>query len=167
MHAVMQHIPLKKPLSMDEIQEWLEKLIAEEKLTTAEAATINVDAIRRFFETDIAVMMFNSSKIEREVPFTYSLNTKDVYPDWKETENEKILIQGVIDCLIETENGLVILDYKTDNITEEINEETIEKLKARYLMQVTLYKEAMENILQRKIEKTYLYFFNKDLAINI
>ena len=45
-----------------------------------------------------------------------SLPASVVYPDWQEGE-EEVLVQGVIDCLFEDEEGLVLVDYKTDAIT--------------------------------------------------
>ncbi len=35
---------------------------------------------------------------------------KEIYDHW-EQEDETILVQGIIDCLYETEEGLVLLDF--------------------------------------------------------
>ena len=167
MHTVMQHIPLTKQYSQDEIREFSYQLVEEEKLTEQEAEAIDVEAIKNFFANDIAQLIITSEKIEREVPFTYTLDAGEVYNDWQGNLNEKVLIQGVVDCIVHTTDGIIILDYKTDAISGEVTEEVLETLKDRYYIQVNLYKKALEGILRQPIKGTYLYFFAKDLVIKL
>ncbi len=167
MHTVMQHIPLTKQYSQDEIREFSYQLVEEEKLTEQEAEAIDVEAIKNFFANDIAQLIITSEKIEREVPFTYTLDAGEVYNDWQGNLNEKVLIQGVVDCIVHTNDGIIILDYKTDAISGEVTEEVLETLKDRYYVQVNLYKKALEDILRQPVKGTYLYFFAKDLVIKL
>src|SRR5699024_3673748 len=107
-------------------------------------------------------------EVEREIPFSYTIAAGDLYEDWESELDEKVLIQGVIDCLIFTDEGIVLLDYKTDKINdEEITEEVVTQLKKRYEVQMRLYKEALESILNKKIKKSYLYFFSRKLTIEL
>ena len=168
MHTVMQFIPLTKQWNYQEIENWIAQFVIEEKLTNEEANVIQVEAIERFFQSNIANEVIKHDKIEREVPFTYALDAEDVYLDWRGKTNEQVLIQGVIDCIIYTENGAIILDYKTDAIDEvEVTEVLINKLRERYRIQIELYKQALGDILQVNIQATYLYFFAKDLLIKM
>ncbi|MBO1002959.1 helicase-exonuclease AddAB subunit AddA [Pseudogracilibacillus auburnensis] len=166
MHTVMQHLPISRPLSKEDIKEYVSIFVGEEKITEKEAEVIDLDAIEHFYSTDLAKRMFRSENVEREVPFTYTLEASEVYPNWSSETNEKVLLQGVIDCIIYTDKGAIILDYKTDKITDEmITDELITKLKARYKIQINLYKQALEDILQQKVSESYLYFFSRDLLI--
>lgn len=169
MHAVMQHIPLTKQWQQAEINAFLEELFAKELLTEEELAVIDGSLIERFFASSIAAQLLASEKVERELPFTFRLPAKEVYKDWKhENESEYVLVQGVIDCLIHTEDGLIVLDYKTDHIAESlITDDTIEKLMKRYEVQVHLYTRAIEAITGERVIKTYLYFFDKDIMITM
>src|SRR5690625_703340 len=168
MHAVMQFIPLTKQWNQEEIKTLIQQYVVEEKITDEEADVIQVEAIERFFQTDIAKEMIQHEKVEREVPFTYSLSANEVYNDWQSDTNEQVLIQGVIDCIIHTDQGAIILDYKTDTIDDaEISTALMEKLKQRYRVQIELYERALEDILQTKVQATYLYFFAKDLLIKM
>lgn len=168
MHAVMQFLPLTKQWEKDEIANKVEQYVHEEKLTAEEAEAIQFDAIEQFFQTDIAKKMIEAERVEREVPFTYALDAKAVYPDWKSDTKEQVLIQGVIDCIIYTEEGAILVDYKTDNIDDtEVSDALIKKLKARYETQITLYEQALSDILKTNIHTAYLYFFSQDLLINM
>lgn len=167
MHTVMQHIPLTKKWQREEINLFLEELVREEKLTKEEAEVTDVDAIEHFFKQEIADILIHSYKVEREVPFTYSLQASEVYKNWQSDVDEKVLIQGVADCIIHTDDGIIILDYKTDAIQEDVTDDVQKKLQERYRVQIELYERALSDILQTNIQKSYLYFFAKDLVIRM
>src|SRR5699024_11217169 len=116
MHAVMQFLPLTKQWNQEEIANKVEQYVHEEKLTVEEADAIQLDAIERFFQTDLAKQMMEAERVEREVPFTYALDAKAVYPDWESDTKEQVLIQGVIDCIIYTEDGAILVDRKSTRL---------------------------------------------------
>ncbi|MCP8615539.1 helicase-exonuclease AddAB subunit AddA [Salirhabdus salicampi] len=168
MHTVMQHIPLTKTYTRDEVVDYVDQLVHRELLTKDEATVIDIQAIVSFFKTDMGKMILSASEVQREVPFSLGLPANEVYPDWQEDyTDEKVLLQGVIDCLIPTEKGYILLDYKTDSLPEELTEENIVSLKKRYELQLTLYKRAVENILQKPVQQAYLYFFDKSYLLKV
>src|SRR5699024_10169103 len=57
MHTVMQHIPFDETWTEEKLDEFLIKLIDEEKLTAEEANYIDKVAIEHFFQTDIATLL--------------------------------------------------------------------------------------------------------------
>ncbi|WP_186579093.1 helicase-exonuclease AddAB subunit AddA [Aquibacillus kalidii] len=167
MHTVLQHLPLTKKWNSSEIEEFVSHMVIKEILTQDEAEVVNLDAIERFLATDIAERMIKSPVIHREVPFSYTLKANEVYHNWQEETDEKVLIQGVIDCLIPVDDGFILLDYKTDQITEEVTPELKAKLKERYTVQIELYSKALEDIWKKPINEKYLYFLDKALLIDV
>src|SRR5699024_1794561 len=167
MHTVMQHLPMTKSLNEEEIEEYTEVLVEREILTKQEAEIIDIRAIREFFMTDIAACMMNVSTIYREVPFSITLPASEIYASWKSDVDEQVLIQGVIDCLIPKEDGWMLLDYKTDVIDGKVTEQMINKLRAKYEVQMNLYRHAIEQIWRQPVKETYLYFFSKQLMVNV
>src|SRR5690625_7710058 len=98
----------------------------------------------------------------------FTQNTSDIYQHWQSDTDEKVVVQGIIDCLFECENEWYIVDYKTDVISDElVTDETITELKERYMIQINLYKQAIESILKRKIKKSYIYIFDIIIIITI
>src|SRR5699024_3371608 len=153
MHTVMQHISFQVSYNQKQLKEFVNSLVIEEKLTDKEAKAINTEAIQAFLETDIAKVLKDSVNVEREIPFTYTLDASDIYPAWENDDMEKVFIQGVIDCLIFQEDGLVLLDYKTDHIKDDVlTDETIAMLKGRYHTQLSLYTQAIEDIMHQKVK---------------
>lgn len=167
LHAVMQHIPLEKGLNQEEILREVDKAVSKEILTRTEADAVDASAIEAFYQTQIAQYMMKQKDIFREVPFSLTLKAKDIYPEFADGSKEEVLIQGVIDCLIPKEDGWIILDYKTDSIDGELTPELEKKLIKRYQVQLSLYREAIEKIWKQPVKETYLYFFSKQLLIEV
>ena len=93
------------------------------------------------------------------VLFTISIDANAVYP---EGENEKIMVQGTIDCLIEDKEGrLILLDYKTDfyNDPNEVGE--------KYKKQLELYELAVFARFGQKCDKKCLYLFHRGDIIEV
>ncbi|WP_226038064.1 helicase-exonuclease AddAB subunit AddA [Aquibacillus saliphilus] len=166
MHTVMQHIPLTKKWGIEEVKEFVQLMVTKEILRQEEADVVDAVAIQQFFETDIGERVVQSEIVHREVPFSFTLNASEVYHNWQGEPGEKVLIQGVIDCLIPVEDGWLLLDYKSDNIAEEVTTEVKEKLKQRYQVQLDLYVKALEGIWKQPVKERYLYFFNHSLLID-
>ncbi|MCM3567806.1 helicase-exonuclease AddAB subunit AddA [Neobacillus mesonae] len=162
MHMVMQHVDLTKTVSEASVIEQIDRMVANELLTTEQAAVIDSKLIAQFFQTDLGQRYFHAAAVHREVPFTLSLAARDVYHDWQE-ENELIFVQGIIDCILEDERGLTLIDYKSDGITDRFKggfEKAKPILEARYKVQIDLYARAIEKIWKRKIAEKYLFFFD-------
>ena len=67
------------------------------------------------------------------------------------TKGEKILVQGVIDCLFKEDGKWVIVDYKTDRLEEEA------AFRKRYTVQLSLYKRAVEQISGIEVKEALIY----------
>ncbi|OFI05457.1 ATP-dependent helicase/nuclease subunit A [Clostridium acetireducens DSM 10703] len=161
MHLVMQHIDLTKKLSKEEIKEQVSNMILKEFLTQEQSKVININQIYNFFNSDLGKRMLNSKNIKREVPFYIEISSKDIYKNLPSIyENEKIMLQGVIDCYFEEKDYIVLLDYKTDYV------ENIEHIKDKYSIQLNYYKKALERITGKSVKEMYIYlFFNDEIIV--
>ncbi|UOQ92792.1 helicase-exonuclease AddAB subunit AddA [Halobacillus shinanisalinarum] len=166
MHTVMQHIPLHKDHTVEDVEEFVEQLVMRELLRREEADVIDAEAIANFFQTPIGKLAQEAEYVEREVPFSMTLPAHEVYKDWQEPTEEKVFIQGVIDAMIPYKEGWLILDYKSDRIDKDY-EEAPEQLKERYQTQLRLYKTALERIWKQPVVRTCLYFFNGSLLVEV
>lgn len=167
MHTVMQHLPFERRMFREEVEEYVEKLVLREILRRQEADSVDIEAVVRFYDTEIAELMMAADKIYREVPFSITLPASQVYANWKSETEEQVLVQGVFDAVIPSKDGWIILDYKTDYIPGEVDEEVISKLVNRYRVQLDLYRHALQTIWNAPVEDTYLYFFSKQLLVKV
>ena len=76
-------------------------------------------------------------------------------------EEEAVVLEGECDCVLEYEDGSVILDYKTDRISDP------QKLAEHYATQLRLYRYAMAKVLQKPVKGIYLYSFYLDKLIEV
>ncbi|WP_078381491.1 helicase-exonuclease AddAB subunit AddA [Sutcliffiella halmapala] len=170
MHTVMQNIDLtKSSLDRQEVQAQILQMVEKELLTSEQAKVVNIDAIEGFFMTPIGKRMLLAEKVHREVPFSFALQGNEI-GDKEELKEETVLVQGVIDCLLEDADGLVLIDYKTDAISTRFAngfKEAEPILRNRYIEQVTLYGTAVEKIWNKKLTAKYLYFFDGSHLVKI
>lgn len=161
-HRVMQHLDLSASITEDHLNEKIAKMVVDELLTEAEAQAVNSGLILQFFQSDLGKRMLQARRVEREVPFSLALSAKEAYADWKESD-DSVLVQGVIDCLIEEADGLILLDYKTDAIHSRFAggfTEAQPVLADRYRVQLDMYARAIERIWRQPLKEKYLYFFD-------
>lgn len=152
-HTVMQHLKLDFPLEEENVGEQLREMLQKELLTPIEQETVNEKKIFAFLSSTLGQRMYSAQEVLRETPFTLAIPMAE----------EQVILQGVIDCIIKEEDGLVLLDYKTDNISGIEEEE----LKKRFATQLGYYELAAERILGEKVKEKYLYFFHGNLILRM
>ena len=102
-----------------EISQQLTSMTDNELLTAAEAESVKPEAVAAFFRSPLGKRMLAiHSSIHRETAFTIEIKCSEAIKDFAGSTacDETMLLQGVIDCWFETEDGLVLLDYKTDYV---------------------------------------------------
>ena len=97
--------------------------------------------------------------LHRESPFMMGISARRV--DDSLPEGEIVLIQGIIDVWFEEEDGLVLLDYKTDKVR------TGDELIRKYKVQLDYYQEALEKITNKKVKERLIYSFTLNETIPV
>ena len=159
-HSVMQYIDYEKCMDVNSVDAQI-KLLSDSGFITADAAEMaDRKQIAAFFESPIGQKLRSGVPSVREFKFSI-LDDGENYADG--LEGEQVLLQGVVDCAMIEDDGLTIIDFKTDYVTEESLPELVE----RYRIQVQTYAQAMKRIYQRNVKASYLYFFrlNRFVAI--
>lgn len=162
MHLVLQKINFEEEYTLGKIAEFLEKLRCKNILTDAEKDAIDKQRILEFTKTDLFKRIGTAKKVFKEKPFYINIPANTLY----ETDREDfVLVQGIIDLYFIDENDkIVLVDYKTDFVDAGNENELIEKYKG----QLMLYKQAIEEALNKQVDEVYIYsvFLNKTLLIN-
>lgn len=167
-HFVMQRIDYERIGSLNEIKLQLEEMVQDELLTKDEFKAANPFKILNFFRSEIGKRILkvykNGGMVHRELPFYTSINAKEVKEDLSdESVNEKVRLQGVIDLFFEEDGEIVLVDYKTDYVKDNIEGEMSKK----YKVQLDYYTEALEKITGKKVKSRYLYLFYPEDEIEI
>ncbi|TLS37877.1 helicase-exonuclease AddAB subunit AddA [Pseudalkalibacillus caeni] len=168
MHIVMQHLVGKKDVTSEMLEEQITMLEQKELLTREQAEAIERGKVLAFFHSDLGSRVLDAKKIHKEIPFSLGVPADWANTDWK-GDNETVLLQGVIDCILEEEDGLVLIDYKTDNISGRFTtEEHADKvMRERYRVQLDLYASAVQQIWKKPCKEKIVYYFDSETAITI
>lgn len=159
-HTAMQHIRLDRTNTLDDINMQLQNMADKGIIKSEELEVINAEKIFAFFTNDLGTRMLASKQIYREAPFIYKMKANSIYNNY-ENSSDEIIVQGIIDCYFIEDNKIILIDYKTDKITD------LEITKAQYLAQIKSYSEALEKITNMTVSESYLYLFDIDSAIEI
>ena len=142
----------------------LERLKAKGFLSEKTAALVRREELTLFAKSELFNSMQSAKNLYREFRFNTKLPAFLFTSDEEKKEKYKghyVLVQGVIDCLIENEDGsLRLIDYKTDRLTkEELADEKLaaKKLSVAHSLQLSYYALAVEKIFGKKPEKTEVY----------
>ena len=160
-HAFMQNVDLAEVKTVEQVSAFADKLAEREILTKAEQLSIHPEKIVPFFHSDIAARLRAAKEVMREFPFTYALHDQD---------GDKQIIQGVVDCLfLEDDGRWVLLDYKTDRVQHLLNNDSLlqQEMKNRYQIQLSLYAQAIEAIMQVEIKEKTLYLFDGNKTVSL
>ena len=124
------------------------------------ASMVDPLKVAAFFECDIGRRLSEHNNVIREFKFSVMEDGDKYYPGM---DNERILLQGVVDCAMIDNDGIIIIDFKTDRITEE----TLETASEKYRPQLTAYSEALSRIYKAPVKGAYLYFFEINASVKI
>ena len=161
MHLFLQKLDLRKEYNLNNLELVKQNLIAKKFITDEEAKYINLNKIYYFLNSKLAISLRKSKLIEKEKPFCMKISAKEIS---NEAKDETLLVQGIIDLYFVDENDkLILVDYKTDFI--ENNDDSI--LIKKYSKQLEIYKNALEEALNKKVDKVYIYslYLNKEIEL--
>ncbi len=140
----------------------LQSLIDAGRITEEEVDLVNPKKVLTFLQSPVANRMALAAvrgDLYKEQPFVLAVPAKDLSEEFP--EEEKVLIQGIIDVYFIEDNEIVLLDYKTDAVNSG------EELVQRYKTQLDYYRKALENINGRKVKERLLYAFRLDEIVKV
>lgn len=151
MHLIMQKLDFTKTYNEKDIKELIQELIATDIISENESKYIDIEKILKFTKSSLYNEIQNAKEVHKEEPFYIYISSKEIYGN--ETD-ENILVQGIIDLYyIDKDDKLILVDYKTDYVSNNNEQELINKYKA----QLDIYKRALEQSLAKKVAEAYIY----------
>jgi ATP-dependent helicase/nuclease subunit A len=161
-HKVLELLDLSKVESKKDLQQEMERLIRANHVSASDVRKLKQDYIYNFAISDVAKRMRRAQslgKLYKEKQFVIGIKASEVM---KEIESDElILIQGIIDVFFEEDGELVLLDYKSDLVSEE------EQLVKRYQVQLDYYRMALEQMLHKPVKDMIIYSLSLGKEIRI
>lgn len=159
MHKVMEFFDFEK---YNNVEEELDRLYEWQFISEDERDSLNIEALKTFFKSEIFERIKSSDLVKREMRFMSEIPVTELDNTInKEFYNEKIIVQGAVDVCFLEEDGIVILDFKTDKV------ESINELAEAYGGQLSVYAKACEKIFHKKVKEKIIYSFAKSDIVKI
>ncbi len=149
LYAQMEDEKVSEHLKKD-----VEQFVAQGRLSEEYARLLFMDKIARFLKSETALRMAKAQscgKLFKEQPFVISVGADRINEEFPAAE--KVLVQGIVDVYFEEADELVIVDYKTDRVSN------LQELKDRYRTQLDYYEEAIGRLTGKKVKEKVLYSF--------
>ncbi len=128
----------------------LARLAEQGFLTPEQASVVSLKQVSALFDGVLGQRILQSAQVHREVRFFLE------YPAWEydptvTDRSAMVVLQGVADCVLESDDGLTLIDFKTDRVKEA------EELIRRYGQQLRLYRRALLECFGKPVTETVIY----------
>lgn len=149
MHTFMQFCDYSS--AKHSLDDEIERLVIQSHLSPEQASALDRGRLNAFFSSHFAERIYLADNVYRELKLASFVSADTIY---NTTSKEKILIQGIADCVFEEDGELILLDYKTDRVNSEY------ELLDRYKKQLMFYRNAVEKALGKRVKEVVLYSFS-------
>ena len=161
-HLVLANLDFDQHRTKEQVEALLETMANCDKIQKEEAAAIDTGRIAAFLASDLAERMGRAQragKLWREQPFVIAKKAGQVQSKW--SDEEQILLQGIIDAFFIEDGEVILVDYKTDR-AKPGDEESLVR---RYRVQFELYRDALEMLLRVPVREAWLYSLSLRKAV--
>lgn len=159
-HNAMQYVRYESCVDTMAVEQEVARLVQEGFLSSQQGAMADCRMIAQFFQTEFGKKLRSGTPHLREFKFSI-LDDGSNYGEG--LEGEYVLLQGVVDCALLEKDGITIIDFKTDRVTQD----TVEQVAENYRSQVQTYGEALRRIYEMPIKAQYLYFFRINRFVEV
>lgn len=154
-HQAMQYLDFSRVSSLEDIRTQLREMVDNDFLTQAQAASVDPEKLYRVFDGPLGELIRGADRVLREFKFSILTPASEWYSNG---DGERILLQGVTDCCLFRDGGIVVVDFKTDRLRPGAEKKTAEK----YRPQLEAYAKALSRIFGKPVVRKLLYFFAAD-----
>jgi len=168
MHSVVQRLDLTKVATINEIDAQIQTYVEKLLMSKEEAKAVRSEKLVKLFKTELGARMvkaYSLNLLNREIPFHMEINSTEIYKNLQKDiyGDEKIILQGIIDCYFEENGEIILVDYKTDSVKNG----EVDLLIDKYKSQLEYYARALKATLGKPVKESYLYLFSIDEAVEV
>ena len=153
-HKVFELLDLGRTYSYGELDEQIRLWISQGAIGEEYDKVIWRKDILAFLESDLGKRVRKAAsqkKVWKEKQFVMGVPFSEMSED--EESSSYVVVQGIIDLYFEEEDGLVLVDYKTDRIKDQDSSILVR----RYKVQLDYYRRALEQMTGKKVKECYIY----------
>ncbi len=164
-HRILELLDFTRLSDEAETKRQIHELTEGRRITERAESLVSPEIVWKFVSSPLGRRMKAAQEAggcHREQQFVMGIPAREME---LADSDELVLIQGIIDAYLEEEDGLVLVDYKTDALRPG-QEELLVK---RYRVQLDYYQRALEQITGRRVKERMIYSLSlqKEIAVGI
>ncbi len=147
----------------NKVYEWTKKQEKLGRIRAGASEVVRPEDVLAFLGSSLGrrfIRAYQGGTLFREKQFMMGIEGRRLDPGVQ--SEETVLLQGVIDAGFAEENGVVLLDYKTDHVRGDGSE-----LAQKYGIQLALYAEAVERMPGLKVKEKWIWSFTLGCAVPV
>lgn len=136
----------------EHVRSVLDQMLRDGVMEEASLSLVREEAILGFLTSDLGVRMARAAQrkqLYREQPFVLGVDL-DLRSVPRSAE-DMVLVQGIIDAYFREDDGIILVDYKTDQVRDA------QELVRRYAEQLEYYSSALERLTGDKVREKIIY----------
>lgn len=177
-HLFLQYLDFKAFKDLDKsfylniLNNQAKQLVDNHYLHQDDFNYIEFEKINNFLLSKLGqIIIKHSDQLKREEAFSYLLPANLLFAkavkgrDLTGLGQDDLLVHGVIDGYLKYQDKIILFDYKTDRFLPHLKssrQEQIEAIKNKYLFQMSIYGQALENV--SDINQVELYLVLLDFS---
>lgn len=150
-HRVMELLPFGQMKCLQDVEQYLDDMVGRKQMTLESRRLVDAADIWGFLQSDLGKRMSlaqEDGRLHKEQQFVMGIPAREMGAG---DSDELIVIQGIIDAYLEEEGGLVVMDYKTDQVRSG------EMLVEHYKKQLDYYQYALEQMTGKTVKEKIIY----------
>ena len=156
-HLALQYLDFQNPDVAGQIRSLTDRRL----LSPEQAEAVDVPALQNFLASSLADAIRGADQVWREYPFTLLVPASGIDP--AAASDDRILLQGIVDCCFAREGEVTVVDFKTDRVFGAALEERAEQ----YRPQLEAYSYALAQVLEKPVRRKILYFLRAGKAVSL
>lgn len=166
-HRIMECLDFCKEYKDEaDVLSEMDALIAKGRIRKDAVQLVAPQKILQFFRSGLGERMQAAARcgtLKKEQPFVIGIPYSMVYKGEEADADEPVMVQGIIDACFEEDGALVLVDYKTDSVAENVKE----VLTKRYRTQLLYYEQALCQVTGKGVKEKMIYAFTNGEAFAV
>jgi len=164
-HSIFEFLDYNRLGSYDDIETQINEMFEKGLLDSKMKPYVKAKSFEKFAASNLGHRMKKAAlngNLWREQPFVLGVSAKVINEN--ASDDEIVLVQGIIDAFFIEDNELVLVDYKTDRVGRDSEE----FLARRYRKQMEYYKDALTRLFEKKVKECIIYSvsLNKEIIVS-
>ncbi len=159
LHLVLQFMDFSVGADRDGVAREIGRLVTEQYITPEQGEAADPERIAAFFRSPLGQEMLRVP-LHREFKFSMLADAGAYYPG---LEGEELLLQGVVDCWFEQEDGITVVDFKTDRVDAS----NVGQRAGDYAAQLDTYTKALQAMTGKPVKRRVLWFFALNAGVEV